>query len=227
MPGVQVLDDSRVPLLIDRFSYQTTYQSFQLFQRGVRWRTLRQAFQHRFSRSFRDLLDEWSIGFEIGSSVEREMERELMEKLDDPRIQYLDYFTGDYDHVAHGTPDPGAQRIALGRIDSLIGRVWSAIEASPLAQQTVLVVVSDHGMNTQPGVYSQGFDLVSFFNSRAGGGHHVVTDRHPLTEYKLKGLDPFVSNVVTASGGSLYLKGESDRYPTVLLDLDGNERAAV
>jgi hypothetical protein len=227
MPGVQVLDELRVPLLIDRFSYQNSYRSFQLFQRGVRWKTLQHAFHHRFSRSFRDLLDEWTIGFEIGSSVEQETERELMQKLADPSVQYLDYFTGDYDHVAHGTPDPGAQRIALSRIDSLIGRVWTAIEASTLASQTVLVVVSDHGMNTQPGVYSQGFDLVSFFNSRAGGGHHVVTDRHPLTEYKLKGLDPFVSDVVTASDESLYLKGESDRYPAVLLDLDGNERAAV
>src|SRR5258708_10498921 len=193
MPGVQVLDDSRVPLLIDRFPYETTYQSFQLFQRGVRWRTLRQAFQHRFSRSFRDLFDEWTIGFEIGSSVEREIERELMEKLADPRIQYLDYFTGDYDHVAHGTPDPGAQRIALGRIDSLIGRVWSAIEASPLAQQTVLVVVSDHGMNTQPGVYSQGFDLVTFFHTHAGGGHHIVTDRHPPPQSQRTQLTPFLS----------------------------------
>lgn len=227
MPGVQVLDDLRVPLLIDRFSYPSTYQSFQLFQRGVRWKTLQKAFQHRFSRSVRDLLDEWTIGFEIGSSVEQETERELLAKLADPTIQYLDYFTGDYDHVAHGTPDLGAQRIALGRIDAMIGRVWTAIEASPLASETVLVVVSDHGMNTQPEVYSQGFDLVTFFNSRAGGGHHVITDRHPLTEYKLKGLDPFVSNVVTASDESLYLKGESDQYPTVLLDLDGNERAAV
>jgi hypothetical protein len=227
MPGVQVLDELSVPLLIDRFPYQNSYQSFQLFQRGVRWKTLQQAFQHRFSRSFRDLLDEWTLGFEIGSSIEQETERELMQKLADPRIQYLDYFTGDYDHVAHGTPDLAAQRIALGRIDAMIGRVWTAIEASPVAAQTVLVVVSDHGMNTQPGIYSQGFDLVTFFNSRAGGGHHAVTDRHPLTEYKLKGLDPFVSNVVTASDESPYLKGESDQYPTVLLDLDGNERAAV
>jgi Type I phosphodiesterase / nucleotide pyrophosphatase len=227
MPGVQVIDELAVPLLIDRFSRENSFQSFQLFQRGVRWKTLQHAFHHRFSRSLRDLLDEWTIGFEIGSSVEQETERELMQKLADPRMRYLDYFTGDYDHVAHGTPDLAAQRVALGRIDSVIGRVWTAIEASPVAAQTVLVVVSDHGMNTQPGVYSQGFDLVTFFNSRAGGGHHVVTDRHPLTEYKLKGLDPFVSNVVTASNESAYLKGESDQYPTVLLDLDGNERAAV
>jgi hypothetical protein len=228
MPGVEVLDDLRIPLLIDRFPYQASYQSFQLYQRGVRWKTLRHSFQSRFtSRSLRQLLDEWTMGFEIGSSVEEQTERELIEKLADPQIRYLDYFTGDYDHVAHSTPDPAAQRQALQRIDALVGRVWTAIEASPEAGQTVLAIVSDHGMNTQPGVYSQGYDLIQFFNSREGGAHHVVTNRHPLTEYKLKGLDPFVSEVVTPSEDSLYLKGAANQYPTALLDLDGNERASV
>jgi hypothetical protein len=228
MPGVEVLDDLGVPLLIDRFPYQASYQSFQLYQRGVRWKTLQNSFQRRFtSRSVRDLLDEWTMGFELGSSVEEQMERELIQKLADPHIRYLDYFTGDYDHVAHGTPDPAAQRQALQHIDGLVGRVWTAIEASPDAGRTVLAVVSDHGMNTQPGVYSQGYDLVQFFNSRDGGAHHVVTNRHPMTEFKLKGLDPFVSEVVTPSEESLYLKGASGQYPTALLDLDGNERASV
>jgi hypothetical protein len=228
MPGVEVLDDLGIPLLIDRFPYQASYQSFQLYQRGIRWKTLQHSFERRFtSRSLRQLLDEWTMGFEIGSSVEEQTERELIEKLADPQIRYLDYFTGDYDHVAHSTPDPAAQRQALQRIDALVGRVWTAIEASPEANQTVLAIVSDHGMNTQPGVYSQGYDLVQFFNSREGGAHHVVTNRHPMTEYKLRGLDPFVSEVVTPSEDSLYLKGASNQYPTALLDLDGNERASV
>jgi hypothetical protein len=228
MPGVEVLDDLGIPLLIDRFPYQASYQSFQLFQRGVRWTTLRRSFERRFtSHSLRELLDEWTIGFEIGSSVEEQTERELIHKLADPKIRYLDYFTGDYDHVAHSTPDPAAQRQALQRIDALVGRIWTAIEAGPEAGQTVLVVVSDHGMNTQPGIYSQGYDLVQFFNSREGGAHHVVTNRHPLTEYKLRGLDPFVSEVITPSEESFYLKGASGQFPTALLDLDGNERASV
>jgi hypothetical protein len=228
MPGVEVLDDLGIPLLIDRFPYQATYQSFQLYQRGVRWKTLRRSFQSRFtSRSVRQLLDEWTMGLELGSSVEEQTERELIEKLADSQIRYLDYFTGDYDHVAHSTPDPAAQRQALQHIDALVGRVWTAIEASPEARRTVLAIVSDHGMNTQPGVYSQGYDLVQFLNTREGGAHHVVTNRHPMTEFKLKGLDPFVSEVVTPSEDSFYLKGASNQYPTALLDLDGNERASV
>lgn len=227
MPGVEVLDDQKIPLLIDRFPYPATYQSFQLYQRGVRWKTLEDALPHRFSHGIRDLLDEWTMGFELGSSVEEQTERELINKLSDPSIRYLDYFTGDFDHVAHAASDAVSQRLALQRIDALIGRVWAAIQASPLAAQTALVAVSDHGMNTQPAVYSQGYDLLHFFNSRAGGAHHVITNRHPLDEFKLRGLDPFVSQVVTASDESLYLKGEGDDYPTAMLDLDGNERASI
>jgi hypothetical protein len=95
MPGVEVLDDLGIPLLSDRFPYEATYQSFQLFQRGVRWKTLQHSLQSRFSKSPRQLLDEWTMGFEIGSSIEEQAERELIDALADPHIQYLDYFTGD------------------------------------------------------------------------------------------------------------------------------------
>src|ERR1700722_10842540 len=40
MPGVAILDENHVPLLIDRFPFAGRYQSFQLYQRGVRWKTL-------------------------------------------------------------------------------------------------------------------------------------------------------------------------------------------
>jgi hypothetical protein len=101
-----------------------------------------------------------------------------------------------------------------------------AIQASPLASETVMVLVSDHGMNSTPSVYSQGYNLVRFFNSAAGGGHHVISTRHPLSEYKLRGLDPFVSSVVTSSQNSFYLRDHKDRA-TAMLDLDGNERASI
>lgn len=227
MPGVEVLDDQKIPLLIDYFPYAARYQSFELYQRGVRWETLKDALPRHFSHGLRQIFDEWTVGFELGSSVEDQTERELIAKLSDPQIQYLDYFTGDFDHTAHAASDIVSQRLALQRIDALIGRVWTAIQSSAMASQTMLVAVSDHGMNTEPGIYSQGYDLLHFFNSRAGGAHHAVTNRHPLDEFKLSGLDPFVSEVVTPSEESLYLKGQSDDYPTALLDLDGNERASV
>ena len=60
MPGVELLDQTGVPLLIDRFPYEQRYQSFQLLQRGVRWSTLESTLKHEFAaRPLKDLFDEW------------------------------------------------------------------------------------------------------------------------------------------------------------------------
>src|SRR5579871_852226 len=180
MPGVALLDERAAPLLIDRFSASERYQSFQLLQRGVRWSTLKSSLTTKFtSRSFKELFDEWQTGFSMSSSVNDQMERELLMKLNDPRVKYLDYFTGEFDHVAHLTPDRLAQLRTLQAIDALVGRVASAIAVSPMADTTALVLVSDHGMNTSEGVYSQGYSLLDWLASDAGGGHHVMTNRHP------------------------------------------------
>jgi hypothetical protein len=227
MPGAEWLDQQGIPLLIDRFPYQQRYQSFQLLQRGIRWSTLQSSLKGEFGRPVKELFDEWQTGFSMSDSVNQATERDVLRELKDPRVRYLDYFTGEYDHVAHLTPDRVAQAHVLESLDALVGRLWDAIQASPLAATTALVLVSDHGMNTQEHVYSQGYNLVDWFNSSAGGAHHVITDRHPLTEFKLKGLDPFVSEVITPSREATYLAGKQSDYPTVILDLDGNERANI
>ena len=228
MSGAELLDQQGVPLLIDRFPYQQRYQSFQLLQRGMRWGTLHSSLQLGFApRSLRGLFDEWQTGLSMSDSVNQATERDILRDLKNPQIRYLDYFTGEFDHVAHLTPDRVAQLHVLESLDALTGRLWDAIQSSPLANTTALVLVSDHGMNTDERVYSQGYNLVDWFNSAAGGGHHVITDRHPLTEFKLKGLDPFVSEVITPSREATYLAGKSAEYPTVVLDLDGNERANI
>ena len=228
MPGVKVLDQLGIPLLIDRFQYPQVFQSFQLFQRGVRWESLKQGLERRFrSRSPKELFDEWQTGFEMRPTVTNQMEHELIGHLSDPRIRYLDYYSGEFDHVAHLTNDSAAQRNVLQRIDALIGRIWTAIQASPLGPETALFVVSDHGMNSEEGIYSQGYNLIDLLRSAAAGGHHVVTNRFPMEEFKLRGLDPFVSNVVSESAQSYYLKDQQAQYPTALLDLDGNERANI
>jgi hypothetical protein len=228
MPGVELLDEQEVPLLIDRFPYDQTFQGFQLYQRGINWSTLRSSLKRTFTgKPVRDLFDEWQTGFSMSGSVYAQTERELIANLNNPRIRYLDYFTGDFDHVAHLTNDRVVQLHALEEIDALVGRIWNAVEKSPLAASTVLVMVSDHGMNTSPEAYSQGYSLVDWFNSAAGGAQHVLTNRHPSTEFKLKGLDPFVSEVITPSSESTYLFGQAAAYPTVMLDLDGNERASI
>ncbi|MFN2416265.1 MAG: hypothetical protein ABR603_14070, partial [Pyrinomonadaceae bacterium] len=104
---------------------------------------------------------------------------------------------------------------------------WTAVRRSPLASETALVLVSDHGTNTDERVYSQGYNLVKVLGTAAGGGHHVVTKRRLLSDYALKGVYPLIPLIYTTTEESFYLKGQSTSYPTALVDFDGNERAAI
>ena len=57
MPGVELLDDRGIPLLLDRFPYAEQYQGFQLYQRGFRWSTLRGSLKQGFGRLIRTRSD--------------------------------------------------------------------------------------------------------------------------------------------------------------------------
>ncbi len=228
MPGPSVLDEAGVPMVLDRFPEDQRFQSFELYQRSHHWESLEHALPNRLrSRSPRQLFDEWTTGLELESSVGEEVERELIAGLTDQRILYLSLFTGDFDHIAHLTRDERTQRLEVQRVDSLVGRVWTAIQHSPYAAETLLVLISDHGMNSDPNILSQGYSLVDWFGSQAGGGQHAITNRFPLSEYRIKGIAPLYSAVVTPAPAATYLKGQEQEYPTVALDLDGNERAAI
>ncbi len=227
MPGVEVLDRSGIPLMLDSFPYAERFQSFQLFQRGVRWQTLGAVLNLKVkSQLFLSPVE----GVEppsLDELLERRTEAELKARNDDPEVFYLDFYTGDADHEGHATNQSAALFDVLHHLDSLAGRIWTDIQSGPLARQTIFVAVSDHGMNNKPDVSSQGFSLPDFFNSPEGGAHHVVTNRHQLSDFKIMGLDPLVQRVITPSTASFYLSGQSSNYPTAWLDLDGNERAAV
>jgi hypothetical protein len=112
-------------------------------------------------------------------------------------------------------------------MDAVIGQVWTAIQKSPLADQTAMVVISDHGVNSDEKIYSQGYNLVKLLGSKAGGGHHVVTKRRLMLDYAIKGVNPMVPMITTTTPDTYYLKGESTTYPTAMLDFDGNERASL
>jgi len=115
----------------------------------------------------------------------------------------------------------------LQELDRLIGRIWTTIEQTPQAAETALVVVSDHGTNTDERIYSQGFNLVKLLGSREGGSHHVITKRRLMNDYALKGIYPLIPLIMTTTEDSFYLKGQSTTYPTALVDFDGNERASI
>jgi hypothetical protein len=228
MPSVRVLDEAGIPLLIDAFPYDRRYQSFQLFQRGVQWKLLKQSLTQRLSTHvLLSLLEDPQGGLGLGQGLEQATEIEVKRGLLGNKMEYLDFFTGDIDHVAHSINDPQVLTNELVHLDALAGRLWNAVQDGPLAQQTLFVVVSDHGMNNVPAVYSQTFSLPDLLNSTAGGAHHVITNRHQLSNYKIAGLDPLVFRVINPSTASFYLRGEENEYPTAWLDLDGNERASI
>ena len=226
MPGVEVLDRAGIPLLIDHFQYQEIFQSFQLFQRGVRWLTLQQVLKRRFSsKSIFSMLEGATPSYD--SLLEKQTQEELEAGLKETQVLYLDLYMGRIDHEGHATSDPAAMLKELRSLDRMAGQIWTAIGNSPLAGKTLFVMVSDHGMNNVPGIISQTYSLTDLLNSPAGGAHHVVTNREQLSDFKFKSLYPLLHRVVNPSDASFYLSGQSDQYPTAWLDIDGNERAAV
>jgi len=225
-PAVQVLDEQRLPLFSDAYAISEKFVSLQLLSRGLMSNP--KSASRLFSlQSPKGWLDEWTIGLDGGTLFLDVLERDLIEKLKDPQVRYLDLLLPEFDHTAHVNREPEALQRALQEIDNAVGAVWATIEKSPLADRTVLVLISDHGMNTDPAVYSQGYNLINLFASAKGGGHHIVTNRPPLGDYALKPQPPTLPLITTASPASYYLKGQSDKYPTMLLDADGNERASI
>src|SRR5687768_15786460 len=227
MPGAELLDALGLPLLCDAFPHEQRYVSFQLNQRGMSFATLRDGLKSRFVKNPRELLDEWTMGLQTRSMFFEQLEKELIQSLDNPKIRYLDLYLSNFDHVAHHNRDRQSQMMELREMDSLVGRIWTAIANSSLAADTAFVMVSDHGFNTDEKIYSQGYNLVKLLGSRKGGGHHVITKRRLLLDYSLKGVNFMVPLITTTTDDSYYLTGQSTEYPTALLDFDGNERASI
>lgn len=227
MPAVEVLDSLGLPLMTDAYAHDERYMTFSLFLRGPRYSTLQESLQNRFMKSPKELFDEWTMGFEIRDALTDQLKREMLQKLNNPKLKYLDLFLADFDHVAHHNNDRESQVAVLKHMDAVIGEVWTAIQKTPLADETALIVVSDHGFNSDPKIYSQGYNLVKLLGSRAGGGHHVITKRRLMLDYAIKGVNPLVPLITTTTRDSYYLQGQSSDYPTAMLDFDGNERASI
>ncbi len=228
MPGTEVLDTIRVPILIDAYDNYQRLPASQLYGRGARIKSIQLAAEAKFvRRNPVELATEFLTGLDTRNIVFEQFERELLAKLSDQRVRYLDLLTMDFDHTAHHNNDRESHLATLQQIDALLGRLWTGIQNSSMASETALIVVSDHGFNTDERVISQGFNLVKLLGSSAGGGHHVITKRRLLMDYSIKGVNPFVPPITTPALDSYYLKGQSETYPTALLDFDGNERAGI
>jgi hypothetical protein len=227
MRAVEVLDSLGLPMLSDAYPHNERYTTYSIFLRNPRYSTLQRGLQGRFMKSPKELFDEWTMGFELRSAITEQLIKELITNLGDPKIRYLDLMMEDFDHAAHHNNDVQTHLAVLKEMDAVIGQVWSAIQKNPLADETAMVLISDHGVNTDEKVYSQGYNLVKLLGSRMGGGHHVITKRRLMLDYSIKGVNPFVPLITTTTPDTYYLKGESTAYPTAMLDFDGNERASV
>jgi hypothetical protein len=227
MRAVEVLDSLGLPMLSDAYPHNERYVTYSMFLRNPRYSTLQGSLQTKFMKAPKELFDEWTMGLDIRSAITEQLTKELIKNLNDPKIRYLDLMMEDFDHVAHHNNDEQSHLFALKRMDAVIGQVWTAIQKSPLADQTAMVVISDHGVNSDEKIYSQGYNLVKLLGSKAGGGHHVVTKRRLMLDYAIKGVNPMVPMITTTTPDTYYLKGESTTYPTAMLDFDGNERASL
>ncbi|HRH46182.1 MAG TPA: alkaline phosphatase family protein [Pyrinomonadaceae bacterium] len=228
MPGVEMLDRLKIPLLVDAFPYRNRVIGYQLYQRDNRWDTFIQAFANTFPLKWQDLVDEYTLGFNFRDAPTDQVEKDLINYLSSrPYVDYMDYFSSNFDHTAHHLSDDYSKFKTLQGLDRVIGRIWTAIQNSSRANETALFLVSDHGTNSEDGIYSQGFNLIRLLGSANGGGHHVITKRRPMGKYGIIPEIPLFPVVTSESKESAYLKGESGNYPTALLDFDGNERSSL
>jgi hypothetical protein len=228
MPAAEIMDQLKIPLFFDAFPFDKRYTSPQLYQRGNDWSLLAGGFVKLYPGNIPDLIDEWTMGLNIRRMTIDQSARDIAGKVEKrPEINYFDYYDVGFDHVSHRNNDDASRLVELKQLDRVIGTIWVAIQSSSRADETALVLISDHGFNSREMVNSQGFNLVRLLTSAGGGGHHVITKRRLMLDYSLKGIYPLTPLFRTASEESYYLKGQSDHYPTALLDFDGNERAAV
>ena len=228
MPAAEVMDQLKIPLLSDAFPFEKRYTSPQLYQRGNDWALVANGFLKLYPGNPDDFIDEWTMGLNFRGMTIDQAARDVAGKLvKQPQIDYLDYYDTAFDHVSHHNNDDASRFVELKQLDRVIGKIWVAIQSSSRADETALVLISDHGFNSQEKVNSQGFNLVKLLTSAAGGGHHVITKRRLMLDYSIKGIYPLVPLIRTASDESYYLKGQSNAYPTALLDFDGNERSSI
>ncbi len=97
------------------------FQSFQLFQRGVRWRTLEDILKKRFSsKSVFSTIEGATPSYD--SLLELQNQEELEDGLQNPKIYYLDLYLGKVDHEGHATSNPAAMLKKFREVDQQADR---------------------------------------------------------------------------------------------------------
>ena len=77
VPGVEVLDTLKIPILSDAFPYDKRYTSAQLYERGNDWAVIASGFVNLFPKKATELVDEWTIGVELRKLTINQNERDV------------------------------------------------------------------------------------------------------------------------------------------------------
>lgn len=227
---VEMLDAAGIPMISDAFRFEERETGIQLLRRGTQFLKLLDVGLEPVKGSLGEMVGDLVIGVDFERSFDVEMRKSLLAAIRNPAIRYVDYYGPHFDHAVHADNDEEQVAGALVAIDRIVGEAYSALVESGTADQTVLVVVSDHGMTyDERGRYSHGIDLVPYLNRPALGAHHVVTRRRSLAGYSMEGSvfkprAPLAT--VSPSRESAYLADRHEQV-TCALDNDGNERAHI
>ena len=87
MRAIEVLDTLKLPVLSDAYAHNERYLTYSMFLRSPRYSTLQSGLQSRFMKSPKQLFDEWTMGFEVRSLLTDQLVKELVAKLDHPKIR--------------------------------------------------------------------------------------------------------------------------------------------
>ncbi|RPI21283.1 MAG: hypothetical protein EHM61_25140, partial [Acidobacteria bacterium] len=144
------------------------------------------------------------------------------------RYDFLSILFSSIDHQFH--VDPHYENILswLMRADDWIGEILSAVEQSQRRSSTLVVLLSDHGLDFDPIRLNYSFPINRWLRQRDFGGHTVLAPVAEDTEHALtvpvRGVD--FSRVYESSEspfGPTVPHGEKG-YPTAYTDNTGNPR---
>lgn len=238
------LDQVGVSLLSDAFNPLRRYETPQIYYRLPPRDYLLGWAQAYFTNGKKD---PWGIlrshlkrrveGMDYPEFSQEFLADHLAEKILEPdftggeRFDYLTVFF-TMDHQQHVDPTPENLVHRLVRLDHRLGRIFRGVERSQRHDQTLVVLLSDHGAEYEPGAVNLAFPITRAFRTRYFGGHTVATvmaedSAHALTT-PIPGIDfPRVYESPFSSYGKAAESGGKDNYVTAFIDNFGNARAEV
>ncbi|RPJ58342.1 MAG: hypothetical protein EHM23_17865 [Acidobacteria bacterium] len=144
------------------------------------------------------------------------------------RYDFLSVLFASVDHQFH--VDPHYENILswLMRVDDWIGEILSAVEQSERRDSTLVVLMSDHGLDFDPVRLNYSFPINRWLREAEFGGHTVLAPVVEDTEHALtvpvRGVDfTRIYESLESAFGSAVLHGEKG-YATAYTDNTGNPR---